>query len=489
MNNAKFYLGIDIGSTAVKAALVASDTLRLTACRGCAYPTKREGTFVTQSPHDWVSAAVSAVRDVLSTTGDTPCIAGISVSAQGGSIFAADRDREPISDAVSWMDARASKEADELYREFGEDIYRACGWRLSPLDDASKLLWLRKNDPELFERAAYFMTTADFFTGWLCGNSVYDPTSAAITRLFDIRTGKYNDALISRIGIEKSKFSAVLPCGKSAGTLGANAASALGLLPGIPVWIGAHDQYCAALGSGITRPGQLLIATGTAWVLFGVTGQAEFSELHAAPGVFPNICGSRNEPKYGVIAAMSGIGASVERYAVLNGRSLSDSDAEAARLLQSNLTSDRAYTPFSPCEDGRGFLPHAAGTGIVFDKLADAEYTQKYLGLLEGAAFETLAAAEKIHAGKDLSLVMSGGAARSSLWRNIVASAAASQGWRLAVSTERDAPAYGAALISAAADGADISDVAKNEATVPDAAYTEYLGRAFRVWKENILIG
>ena len=85
--------------------------------------------------------------------------------------------------------------------------------------------------------------------------------------------------------------------------------------------------------------------------------------------------------------------------------------------------------------------------------------------------------------------MMSGGAARSSLWRNIVASATASQGWRLAVSTERDAPAYGAALIAAAADGADISDVAKNEATVPDAAYTEYLGRAFRVWKENILIG
>lgn len=489
MNKAKFYLGIDIGSTAVKAALVDSDTLRITACRGCAYPTQREGIFVTQSPHDWVSAAVSAVRGALAATDTEPCIAGISVSAQGGSIFAADRNREAISDAVSWMDSRASDEADELYREFGEDIYRACGWRLSPLDDASKLLWLRKNHPGLFGRAAYFMTSADFFTWWLCGNSVYDPTSAAITRLFDIRTGKYNDALISRIGIDSGKLSAVLPCGKHAGTLGGDAATALGLSPGIPVWVGAHDQYCAAIGSGVTRPGQLLIATGTAWVLFGVTGQAEFSELHAAPGVFPGICGRCSEPKYGVIAALSGIGASVERYAVLNGRSLSDSDTEAARLLQSNVTSDRPYTPFTPCEEGRGFLPHAAGAGIVFDKPADAEYAQKYLGLLEGAAFETLAAAEKIHVGKDISLIMSGGAARSPLWRNIVASAAASQGWRLAVSTERDAPAYGAALIAAAADGADISDVAKNEATVPDAAYTEYLGRAFRVWKENILIG
>ena len=490
MKNNGFYLGIDIGSTAVKAIVVDGVSLMPVGRGSCTYPTHRNGEFVTQSPHDWISAAVNAAEDAIKQCASTS-IAAISVSAQGGSIFAADRNHDPITDAVSWMDARADAESGELYDIFGEGIYNSCGWRLSPLDDASKLLWLRKHDSETFESAAYFMTTADYFTGWLCGNYSYDPTSAAITRLYDITRSDYNASLMYRLGIDRLKLSRVLPCGAPAGKLTAKAADAFGITAGIPIYTGAHDQYCAAIGSGISKPGQLLLATGTAWVLFGVTEKAEFSDLHIAPGVFPNIGRKAENDIYGAVSSLSGIGSSVERFATVNGSTPADSDKFASALLESKLacgTQSDDYYALTPCEEGRGFLPHNAGSGIVFESDPNHTYDEKYLSLLEGAAFEAVSVAEKMIKGDSASVIMSGGAARSDLWCNIVAAAAATHGWSLDITSERDAPAFGAALIAAASCGIDIAGACPTRRIAPADDHTEYMSRAFDAWKHKILI-
>ncbi len=384
------------------------------------------------------------------------------------------------------MDARAAEEAGELQSRFGEGVYLSSGWRLSPLDDASKLLWLKKHDSALFRRAAHYLTTADYYTGHLCGRYVYDPASAAITRLYDFMRGECSRELLEYLDIDAKKISPVMPSGTLAGTLTKDAADELGLDPGIPVSVGAHDQYCAAVGSGIRRPGQLLIATGTAWVLFGVTREPCFSPLHTAPCVFPELSGG-DAKKYGVIATLSGIGASVERFAASCGYSLAESDRLAAALLEKRPDVGR-YVPASPCEEGRGFLPHRAGTGITYDPVSGKDYAARYLALLEGAAFEALAAAEKLPLGAHPSVVMSGGAARSALWRGIVASAAASRGMTLELAREKDAPAFGAALIAAAGSGRDImSAVGETETVPPVGEYAAWLGEAYLLWKKAIL--
>lgn len=484
-----YYLGIDIGSTAVKAMLIDGETLTTAFRAGVGYSTKRVGGYVTQAPSDWSDAAASAVRSVIAeadNAGRSGNILGISLSAQGGSIFATDENYKPISDAVSWMDARAAEEARELQSRFGEGVYLSSGWRLSPLDDASKLLWLKKHDSALFRRAAHYLTTADYYTGHLCGRYVYDPASAAITRLYDFMRGECSRELLEYLDIDAKKISPVMPSGTLAGTLTKDAADELGLDPGIPVYVGAHDQYCAAVGSGIRRPGQLLIATGTAWVLFGVTREPCFSPLHTAPCVFPELSGG-DAKKYGVIATLSGIGASVERFAASCGYSLAESDRLAAALLEKRPDVGR-YVPASPCEEGRGFLPHRAGTGITYDPVSGKDYAARYLALLEGAAFEALAAAEKLPLGAHPSVVMSGGAARSALWRGIVASAAASRGMTLELAREKDAPAFGAALIAAAGSGRDImSAVGETETVPPVGEYAAWLGEAYLLWKKAIL--
>jgi xylulokinase len=132
-------------------------------------------------------------------------------------------------------------------------------------------LWLKRHEPEVFSKAKHFYTTLESVTGFLCGNFVTDPTNIALTRLYDYKAGCYIPEALEFLGITEDMLPTVAPCGSVAGKLLKSTADKCGLPEGIPVYVGAHDQYCASIGSGVTEPGQLLIATGTAWVLFGVT--------------------------------------------------------------------------------------------------------------------------------------------------------------------------------------------------------------------------
>ena len=143
-----FALGIDIGSTAVKACLIRCGADPSVAGRGsAAYPTYREGGFVEQDPLDWNRAAAAAVREAVSqlSPGEKKQICGICMSAQGGSVYMADRDRNPITRAYTWMDLRAVKESAQMTADLGPDLVRdACGWKLSDSSAAAKILWLKK---------------------------------------------------------------------------------------------------------------------------------------------------------------------------------------------------------------------------------------------------------------------------------------------------------------------------------------------------------
>lgn len=274
-----YFLGIDIGSTAVKAILVRAENggSSAVAARGSAdYPTARPAPLIaTQDPLDWNRAAAAAVRQAVAAlpAGEAGKIAGICFSAQGGSLYAADGENAPLCDALTWMDLRASDEAGILIDRLGTDFIRsACGWKPSASSVAAKLLWLKKHEPEIFAKAAHFYTTEESITGYLTGNFVTDATGEAITRLYDYRAGHYIPEVLDLVGITEAQLPAVLPCGALAGRLLPGPAADCGLPAGIPVYVGAHDQYCASIGSGVTEPGQLLLATGTAWVMFGVSG-------------------------------------------------------------------------------------------------------------------------------------------------------------------------------------------------------------------------
>ncbi|MBO7302642.1 MAG: hypothetical protein J6U68_00470 [Clostridia bacterium] len=286
-----YFLGIDIGSSSIKTAVLQVMEAGLPdAIIGKAtvdYPTYYPiDNSSEQSADDWNHAVLTAIKKATASMSEEEKkkIVGISFSSQAGSIYPADENNKPLYNALTWMDHRAAKESEEVIAALGfENIVERAGWKPTSADCIAKLLWLKRNEPEVFAKAKHFYTTLESVTGFLCGNFVTDPTNIVLTRLYDYKTGKYDPETLAFLGISEDMLPTVAPCGSLAGKLLASIADKCGLCEGIPVYVGAHDQYCASIGSGVTEPGQLLIATGTAWVLFGVTE----SPIKKAPTPLP----------------------------------------------------------------------------------------------------------------------------------------------------------------------------------------------------------
>jgi sugar (pentulose or hexulose) kinase len=266
------FLGIDVGTTGAK-ALAVDEAGRVLGRGyreyGLEFP---QPGWVTQDAAAWWRACVEAVRAAL-TGADARQVAAIGLSTQGATMLPVDAGGRPLCPSLTWMDRRAQRESDELVAALGEEaLYRKAGWPPAPWLDAPKIAWLRRNQPELFKSAALFVSTLEFMNFRLTGRWAIDPTNAAIRQLMDIRTGRWDEEILDFLGLDEARLPEILPSGACLGELTAQAAQLLGL-PRVKVYNGAHDQYCAAMGSGVHGPGELLLATGTTWVTLGVTGE------------------------------------------------------------------------------------------------------------------------------------------------------------------------------------------------------------------------
>lgn len=441
------YIGIDVGTTSVKTTAIGENGERLGSAKRAYELHTNGGLEVTQSADDWWTATAGSVREltkklacVESNGAGASRVRAISISAQGGSTPAVDADGNAMTEAMTWMDKRAFAESDELTSHFTADgLYRSFGWRATPGCDAAKLLWLKKHRPEIFEKAASFPSTLGWINLKLTGKNVEDPTCAAIRRLYDINNDLMSREMLDYIGIDEGRLPKILPTGAFVGYLTDGAAETLGLDKSVAVFNGAHDQYCASLGSGISGSGELLLATGTAWVLFGVTEKPLFTASYISPGRHPT-------GKFGALATVSGFGATFEWLSALTATPL----AELSRGAEADgrREKDRSIM-FRPFVSGTGLLCGANGgtldgLGINSDKYDLA------LTLMEGAAFETRLVIDEFRKSgmKDMKkLTMTGGATASTLWQRLVAATADIP---LYVSPETNSPATGAAVLAAA---------------------------------------
>ena len=307
-------IGLDVGTTGTKAVVVDKngDTL---GSGYREYALKSEGGRVTQSAEDWWNAAVFAVRCATKDI-NTNDIAAISLSTQAASMLCADRDGDAKSEVITWMDTRASLEAEELSDAIGKEaVYRKSGWLPTPVLDSAKILWIKKNLPELFNSTDYFISTLEYMNMKLCGRCVIDPTNAAMRQMFNIETGKWDREILDYIGIDESRLPEVLPIGAKVGNLTPTAAEALGLHTGVEVFNGAHDQYCVSIGCGAVEAGDMLLATGTTWVVLGITDKLLYTKNHISPGIHA-VPG-----RYGALASLVSAGSALNWY-----RSVIDGD-------------------------------------------------------------------------------------------------------------------------------------------------------------------
>ncbi|MBO5702798.1 MAG: FGGY-family carbohydrate kinase [Clostridia bacterium] len=473
----KIYIGIDVGTTSLK-ALALNEDGECVATAKSSYELRANGCEATQNAEDWYGAAVTAIREIVEKTRNIGEICAISTSAQGGASVLLGKDGETLTPAYSWMDNRAVAEADELKNKFGADLfYSRFGWRMQPNADAAKFLWMKRNIPAVYESAKKLPSTLGFINQRLTGNCVEDPTCAAIRRLYDINKREMSCDVLDYLALSEEKLPETLPTGAFVGNLTAAAAAATGLSESVRVYNGAHDQYCASVGSGIVDAGELLLATGTAWVLFGVTEKPLFGESKISPCIHP-------AGGYGALSTVTGIGAAFEWLAKLTDTPLVELSAGAAERKGKN---DNLF--FRPSATGTGLLignslgAHIAGLSIGHDKYDLA------LALMEGAAFETALVIEEYKKSgmNDVSAItMSGGATASVFWQSLIADVT---GLEVFASNQTDSPALGAAIIAMAMDnGNDIASAAKFASAkcskITPSEYSDYYKAKFERYKK-----
>lgn len=472
----KIYIGIDVGTTSLK-ALALTEKGECIAAAKSSYELIADGCEATQNAEDWYSAAKTAIRELISTV-NADDVCAISVSAQGGATVLLDKNGETLTPAYSWMDNRAVAESDELKEKFGNDLfYRRYGWRMQPASDVAKLLWMKKNIADIYENATSFPSTLGFINLRLTGRNIEDPTCAAIRRLYDINEKKMSEDILDHLGLTADKLPDTLPTGIFVGNLTADAARELGLSESVRVYNGAHDQYCASIGSGIVESGEFMLATGTAWVLFGVTEAPLFSESRISPCIHP-------AGGFGALSTVSGIGAAFEWLSALTSTPLTELSRGAEERRGKN--------------DSLFFRPSATGTGLLIGNSKGAHISDlsighdKYdlaLALMEGAAFETALVIEeykKSGMSAVSSITMTGGATASRFWQSLIADVT---GLDVFASTQTDSPALGAAMIAAASDsGEGIAEISKNFAPalakVSPSEHSGYYKEKFEAYKE-----
>lgn len=221
--------------------------------------------WIEHNPATWLEATQKTVKEVTLKSDINPKnISTISITSQRATFIPVDEEGNPLDNAILWQDKRATEEAEHLTSIYGtKSIYDITGLRIDPYFALPKLLWLKKNKRDVYDRTFKFLSVQDFIIFFLTGIFKTDWTQASRTMLFNIDQFKWEEELIKDVGIGLNKLPEAVPPGSIIGYLGYTAANKLGLPDGIPVIAAGGDQQCAAVGLGVVENGLLEVNTGT----------------------------------------------------------------------------------------------------------------------------------------------------------------------------------------------------------------------------------
>jgi len=425
-------LGLDVGTTATKALLLNVEG-KVVASASYSYGlmTPHED-WVEQDPEDLWRGVVATCRKVLEKVKPQDRVLALSISSQGGTTIPVDADGQPVYNAISWMDHRAHDQAEQLRGAVGDDrVYEVSGWQLGDGLPLLHISWLRQCAPETFASARYFLFVNDFIVYRLTGELCMDPSDAGITQLYNIAQGQWDSHMLEMAGIRPDQLSPVRNSGVVVGQLTAEAGQETGLPRSALVVNGAHDQYCAALGAGVLKPGDVMLSCGTAWVILCLTEQLELDpeqRLSISPSAIPN--------KWGALKSLGGVGACMEWFLRNLWENISccapgpDLYNELNRRVNAVPAGSKGLI-FFPSSSGYGRGSRGAFIGLTLSHSRD----DMARAVMEGIAFElrwTMADLGFSESGDSApmgfsslpairELRMVGGAAASPVWPKIVA--------------------------------------------------------------------
>ncbi len=442
-----YLLGVDLGTSGVKALLVDARGA-VVASASESYPLHTpQPLWAEQDPNDWWNATCTAIRAVLGQAGvaaNQVCSVGLS-GQMHGSVFL-DENGESIRPALLWCDQRTAAECAWMTEQIGERAILET--TLNPVltgFQAGKILWLRRHEPDHYARVRQVLLPKDFIRYRLTGESATEVSDASGTALFNVPQRDWAYEILDALELPRAWFPRVYESPEITGRVSAPAAAATGLAEGTPVVGGAGDQAAGAVGVGVVQTGRVSVALGTSGVVFAHLDTPQVDPhyrthtfCHAVPGAWH------------VMGVMLMAGGALQWY---RETFAPDTDYEA-------LVQEAAGVPAGA--EGLLFAPYLSGERTPYP---DPQARSAFVGLtlahhrphctravLEGVAFglrdslEILRAMEvPLH-----ELRLTGGGARSSLWRQIIASVF---GQSVHTLQAEEGPAYGVALLAGVGTG------------------------------------
>ena len=307
-----YLLGYDIGSSSVKASLVDAQSGR---CVASAFYPKSEAAIIArkpgwaeQEPSSWWENLKLATADVMaSSAADPKDIKAIGISYQMHGLVCVDKDMNVLRPSIIWCDSRAVPYGQKAFDEIGHE---ACLSHLlnSPGNfTASKLAWVKENEPELYSKIYKIMLPGDYIAMKLTGEVCTTISGLSEGMMWDFSENAPAQILLDYYGIDRSLIADIRPTFSEQGRVTAAAAAELGLAEGIPVTYRAGDQPNNALSLNVFNPGEIASTAGTSGVVYGVLGEVNY-DPKSRVNTFAHVNHTEDQTRLGVLLCINGTG-------------------------------------------------------------------------------------------------------------------------------------------------------------------------------------
>ena len=452
-----YLIGVDLGTSGTKTVLFAEDGTVAASCT-IEYPLYQpQNGWAEQDPLDWWNAVCGTTKAVIAKAGISASkIKGVGLSGQMHGLVMLDKSGNILRKSIIWCDQRTAKECEEITQKVGaENLIKITANPALTGFTASKIMWVKNNEPEIYEKCAHILLPKDFIRYKLTGEFATEVSDASGMQLLDVPNRKWSDQVLDALQIEKSLLGKVYESPEITGKVTKAASDLTGLAEGTAVVGGAGDNAAAAVGTGTVQDGRAFTTIGTSGVVFAHTSKLSIDpkgRVHtfccAVPGAWH------------VMGVTQGAGLSLkwfrdnfcheEMIAAAGMKKdpyfLMDKQAEEIPIGSDRLL----YLPYLMGERTPHLDPNCRG---VFFGLS-AMHTRQHLlrAVMEGVTFSQRDSVEVLREmGVSINEMLAcGGGGSSPLWRQMLADV---YGCPVKTVVSKEGPALGVAILAGAGTG------------------------------------
>ncbi|WP_337950680.1 xylulokinase [Prevotella sp.] len=308
----RYFLGLDVGSSSVKASLVDTESGK---CAATTFYPETEAPIIAiksgwaeQNPEMWwtnCKLCINKVKEMANAKAED--IAAIGISYQMHGLVCVDKNLEVLRPAIIWCDSRAVPYGEKAFRGIGAD--KCLGHLLNSPGNftAAKLAWVKDNEPDIYNKVYKFMLPGDYIAMKLSG--IVNTTASGLSEgiLWDFKEKKTADFLLDFYGIDKSLVPDVVPTFSIQSTVSAQSAAETGLKEGTPISYRAGDQPNNALSLNVFNPGEIASTAGTSGVVYGVLGNVGYDKKSRV-NTFAHVNYTEEQDRLGVLLCINGTG-------------------------------------------------------------------------------------------------------------------------------------------------------------------------------------